>query len=207
MAQFIQLPSLLWSCCFCIFIFILFALHFWALAKICIFNSLPRVLHVSCVWLSPAREGERKVWFCYKHCVLKLTCALIVMNVRRLRSLVDGFVTCGKQRIMNLSSRLSVSHSLVCIFGIQIQMLKSEWAMPRRNLKLAQSIAWVLSPAGIASPFALYSSPHSLFSAVLKSNGLVSASKLGTFCLLLAKDMDFSSPFSNRIQTNRIVWH
>lgn len=68
------------------------------------------------------RGGERKSWCYYKHCVLKLTCALIVMNVRRLRSLVDGFVTCGTQRIMNLSSRLSFCHSLVCIFGIQIQM-------------------------------------------------------------------------------------
>lgn len=80
------------------------------------------------------RGRERKGWCYYKHCVLKLTCALIVMNVRRLRSLVDGFVTCGKQRIMNLSSRLSFCHSLVCIFGIQIQMKKSEWAMPRKNL-------------------------------------------------------------------------
>lgn len=126
MAQFIQLPSLLWSCCFCIFIFILFALHFWALAKICIFNSLPRVLHVSCVWLSPGRrarkrERERKSWCCCKHCVLKLTCALIVMNVRRLRSLVDGFVTCGKQRIMNLSARLSLCHSLVCILAFKFK--------------------------------------------------------------------------------------
>lgn len=71
-------------------------------------------------------EEERKGWCYYKHCVLKLTCALIVMNVRRLRSLVDGFVTCGKQRIMNLSSRLSFCHSFVCIFGIQIQMKKSK---------------------------------------------------------------------------------
>lgn len=41
------------------------------------------------------RVRERKSWCYYKHCVLKLTCGLIVMNVRLFRSLVDGFVTCG----------------------------------------------------------------------------------------------------------------
>lgn len=133
MAQFIQLPSLsLSSCCFCIFIFILFALHFWALAKICIFNSPLSLSHP----LHSLSRSERVSYLSlhssccyYMHCVLKLNSGLIVMNVR----------LCLQVLLMDLL-RVATAHTILYIHSFISAFKFSEgkgkqcWVS---NLKLA----------------------------------------------------------------------
>lgn len=115
MAQFIQLPSLsLLSCYFCIFIFILFALHFWALAKICIFNSplpLSLSLYSLTLWESFVFEFAQQLLLLYalrakvKQRINCDECETVFAG------LVDGFVTCGNSSYHTIHSFLTFRHS------------------------------------------------------------------------------------------------